>query len=158
MTIRHKNYFSEWWTVECTAARIPWNECISTVQLCYSTNNGATMRWEEHFFKLMEFWGSQPLNAYPQKSCLSDTNGAFQEELNLFMSRRRKLAQSLASIQPRAQLQESNRMGMESCTKVDSMGHVEILFTNLARVHACNLVHKLRARHSAGLPSSFTYL
>ena len=67
------------------------------------------------FFKLMEFRGSQPLNAYLQKSCLSDTNGAFQEELSLFMSRRRELAQSLASIQPRAQLQGSN--GMESCTK-----------------------------------------
>ena len=67
------------------------------------------------FFKLMEFRGSQPLNAHPQKSCLSDTIGAFQEELNLFMSRRRELAQPLASIQPRAQLQGSN--GMESCTK-----------------------------------------
>ena len=34
---------------------------------------------------------------------------------------------------------------------VHGMGLVEILFTNLARVHACNLVHKLIKEHDSQL-------
>ena len=95
------------------------------------------------FFKVMAFRVSQLLKPYPQKSHFSDNNSG-RAKLLYAKEKRTSPNSGIHTAKIPATKVKWNGNG-KLYIKVDSMGLVEILFTNLARVHACNLVHKLRS-------------